>query len=61
MKHGMIGDILMWILLGSLGVLIIMNRAGFSSAVKSITNPAVKESQIFTGAGYANASGQQYG
>lgn len=60
MKHGLVGDVLMWILIGSLAVLIIMNRKGFTSAITSITQPAVQESQIFTGAGYKSGSGQQY-
>lgn len=60
MKHGVVGDVLMWILLGSLAVLVIMNRKGFSSAIGSVSQPLVQESQIFTGAGYKNASGQQY-
>ena len=61
MKHGVIGDVLMWVLLGSLAVLIIMNRKGFASAISSVSAPVTKESQIFTGAGYHNASGKQYG
>jgi hypothetical protein len=60
MKHGMVGDVLMWILIGSLAVLVIMHRKGFSSAISSISNPLTQESQIFTGAGYGNASGGQY-
>jgi hypothetical protein len=61
MKHGVIGDVLMWVLLGSLAVLIIMNRQGFASAISSAAAPVTKESQIFTGAGYSHASGKQYG
>lgn len=60
MKHGAIGDILMWVLLGSLAVLIVLNRKGFSSAVSSVSQPIVQESQMFTGAGYAHASGAQF-
>lgn len=60
MKHGVVGDVLMWVLIGSLAVLIIMNRKGFASAFSSVSQPLVQESQIFTGAGYTNASGAQY-
>lgn len=50
----------MWILVGSLAVLVIMNRKGFSSAVSSVSAPVVQESQMFTGAGYHHASGAAY-
>lgn len=60
MKHGIVGDVLMWVLIGSLAVLILTHGKGFSSAVQSVAAPVVQESQIFTGAGYKNASGSQY-
>lgn len=48
-------DIAMWIILGSLVVLIIMNPSGFSQDVSAIGGGVQGESKILTGSGYVKA------
>lgn len=48
-------EIVLWIIVGSLIVLVVMNPKGFVAAMTSFTGLITGESRILTGAGYANA------
>jgi hypothetical protein len=49
-------DIIMWLIIGSLVVLIIMNPGGFSQDVGSVGTFTQGESTILTGSGYKKAA-----
>ena len=49
-------DVAMWIIIASLIVLVIMNPAGFSQDVSSISTFVTGESKILTGSGYQKAA-----
>lgn len=48
-------DIMMWIIIGSLVVLIIMNPSGFSQDVTAVGGGVQGESKLLTGSGYVKA------
>jgi len=48
-------DIVLWILVGSIFVLVIMNPGGFSQDVTSVGGFVTNESKILTGSGYQKA------
>jgi len=45
-------DVIMWLIVGSLIVLIIMNPSGFAQDVGSIGGAVQGESTVLTGSGY---------
>lgn len=49
-------EIVLWIVVGSLVVLAIMNPKGFTAAVSSIGGLVMGESKILTGSGYQQAA-----
>lgn len=52
---GGIMDIVLWVLVGSIFVLVIMNPGGFSQDVTSVGGFVTGESKILTGSGYVKA------
>jgi len=48
-------DVVMWLIVGSLVVLIIMNPAGFAQDVGAVGGTVQGESTILTGSGYKKA------
>jgi hypothetical protein len=48
-------DVVMWIIIGSLIVLIIMNPSGFAQDVGAVGGAVQGESSVLTGSGYKKA------
>lgn len=52
---GSVSKIIIWVIVGSLVVLFVMNPDGFKSGVASIFGGVRGQSQVFTGSGYVKA------
>jgi hypothetical protein len=52
-KHGIIGDIIMWIFVGAFAVLVITKAQGFNTAVGTVVQPLEYETGIIASAGAA--------
>lgn len=48
-------DIAMWLILGSIAVLVIMNAQGFATDVSAVGGFVTGESRVLTGTGYVKA------
>jgi hypothetical protein len=53
-RHGLLGDVIMWIFLGSVLVLVITKSSGFSTAVGTVVQPVEYESGLIATAGTAH-------
>lgn len=49
-------EIISWIIIASIGVLVVMNASKFAIAVSSITGFAGSETSMFTGSGYGTSN-----
>jgi len=54
-------EIISWIIMAALLVLVVMNASKVATVVSSVGGFATTETSMFTGAGYASASGKAYG
>ena len=52
-KHGIIGELLMYVFLGAFAVLIITKSPGFSTAVGTVVQPVEYETGLISTAGAA--------